>query len=67
MPHLGTETGRQRTSQTSGKGLNDHLAPPSGPWCVVLGKQEGLARVGGSEHDYWSCVGGQNMPEPQAG
>lgn len=34
-----TQTERQRTCRVSGKGLTDHLAPPSGQWFVVLGER----------------------------
>lgn len=43
------ETGRQGTCQVSGKTLNDHLAPPSGPLCVVLGEQEACLGMEGSD------------------
>lgn len=39
----GIQTGKQRTCQVSEKGLNDHLAPPSGLWSV---EREGLAALG---------------------
>ena len=43
-----TQTERQGTCQVSGKGLTDHLAPPSGPWCVVLGSRgPACSEIGG--------------------
>ena len=57
----------KRTCRGSGKTLNDHLAPPRGPLCVVLGEQEACVGMEGSEHDHWLCRGGQTLPRPQKG
>lgn len=61
------ETGRHRTCRVSGKALNDRLAPPSGPLCVVLGEPEACLGMEGSEHHHWLCRGGQTLPRPQKG